>query len=72
MAQATKEMSTRSTKPSEHEQEQVDKQPVSQAELKKKGESISGKLDDLLDEIDDVLEENAEEFVKGYVQRGGQ
>ena len=27
---------------------------------------------DLLDEIDDVLEENAEEFVKGYVQRGGE
>lgn len=28
--------------------------------------------DDLLDEIDSVLEENAEEFVKGYVQKGGQ
>ena len=27
-------------------------------------------MDDLLDEIDDVLEENAEELVKGYVQRG--
>jgi prokaryotic ubiquitin-like protein Pup len=25
-----------------------------------------------LDEIDDVLEENAEEFVKQYVQKGGQ
>ncbi|MEK6530600.1 MAG: ubiquitin-like protein Pup, partial [candidate division NC10 bacterium] len=24
------------------------------------------------DEIDDILEENAEEFVKSYVQRGGQ
>jgi prokaryotic ubiquitin-like protein Pup len=29
-------------------------------------------LDDLLDEIDDVLEENAEEFVKSYVQKGGE
>ncbi|HEX2155167.1 MAG TPA: ubiquitin-like protein Pup [Acidimicrobiia bacterium] len=29
-------------------------------------------LDDLLDEIDSVLEENAEEFVKNYVQKGGQ
>jgi ubiquitin-like protein Pup len=28
--------------------------------------------DGLLDEIDSVLEENAEEFVKGYVQKGGQ
>ena len=29
-------------------------------------------IDDLLDEIDDVLEENAEEFVKSFVQKGGQ
>jgi prokaryotic ubiquitin-like protein Pup len=29
-------------------------------------------LDDILDEIDEILEENAEEFVKGYVQKGGQ
>jgi len=26
----------------------------------------------LLDEIDAVLEDNAEEFVRGYVQKGGQ
>jgi ubiquitin-like protein Pup len=25
-----------------------------------------------LDEIDDVLEENAEDFVRAYVQKGGQ
>ena len=30
------------------------------------------KIDDLLDEIDSVLEENAEEFVKNYVQKGGE
>lgn len=29
-------------------------------------------LDSLLDEIDSVLESNAEEFVKGFVQKGGQ
>lgn len=28
--------------------------------------------DDLLDEIDSVLEENAEEMVKNYVQKGGE
>ena len=33
---------------------------------------LSGDLDDLLDEIDQVLESNAEEFVKSYVQKGGQ
>ncbi len=30
------------------------------------------RIDDLLDEIDSVLEENAEEFVKNYVQKGGE
>lgn len=29
-------------------------------------------IDRLIDEIDSVLEENASEFVKGYVQRGGE
>jgi prokaryotic ubiquitin-like protein Pup len=38
----------------------------------KQGEKIKAELDDLLDEIDEVLETNAEEFVKSYVQKGGQ
>ena len=29
-------------------------------------------VDDPLDEIDDVLESNAESFVRGFVQKGGQ
>ncbi len=33
--------------------------------------SVSG-VDDLLDEIDTLLEENAEAFVKSFVQKGGQ
>ncbi|UYQ79017.1 ubiquitin-like protein Pup [Glutamicibacter sp. JL.03c] len=32
----------------------------------------SAGVDDLLDEIDSVLESNAEEFVRGFVQKGGQ
>jgi ubiquitin-like protein Pup len=36
------------------------------------GEKIKAELDDLLDEIDEVLEVNAEEFVKSYVQKGGE
>jgi ubiquitin-like protein Pup len=37
-----------------------------------KGEKLKAELDDLLDEIDEVLEENAEDFVRSYVQKGGQ
>ncbi|MEX1005754.1 MAG: ubiquitin-like protein Pup [Acidimicrobiia bacterium] len=35
-------------------------------------ETEAADIDDLLDEIDTVLEENAEEFVKNYVQKGGE
>jgi len=35
-------------------------------------EKLKADIDDLLDEIDEVLESNAEEFVKNYVQKGGQ
>jgi ubiquitin-like protein Pup len=36
------------------------------------GEKLKAELDDLLDEIDEVLESNAEDFVKSYVQKGGE
>jgi ubiquitin-like protein Pup len=35
-------------------------------------EKLAEDTDDLLDEIDDVLEENSESFVRGFVQKGGQ
>lgn len=49
-----------------------DKEQIEEVELKKddtKAEEIKDDLDDLLDEIDGVLETNAEEFVKNYVQK---
>ena len=71
MAQETKQ--TRSaSKSTDTVEREDDNQTAGQADLAKKGETLSARMDDLLDEIDDVLEENAEEFVKGYVQRGGQ
>ncbi|MBW3546698.1 MAG: ubiquitin-like protein Pup [Actinobacteria bacterium] len=54
--------------PSRHEEEAVDEQPTKS----EKGEKIKAELDDLLDEIDEVLEVNSEEFVRSYVQKGGQ
>ncbi len=38
----------------------------------KQGDKLKAELDELLDEIDEVLEDNAEEFVRSYVQKGGQ
>jgi ubiquitin-like protein Pup len=54
--------------PARAEEETVEEAPVTT----EKGEKLKGELDDLLDEIDEVLESNAEDFVKAYVQKGGQ
>ncbi|GAB2757490.1 ubiquitin-like protein Pup [Nocardioides salsibiostraticola] len=35
-------------------------------------EALDDDIDAILDEIDDVLEINAEEFVKSFIQKGGQ
>lgn len=33
---------------------------------------LDNEVDSLLDEIDEILEVNAEDFVKSFVQKGGQ
>ena len=35
-------------------------------------EKLTEDVDAILDEIDDVLESNAEDFVRAFVQKGGQ
>ncbi len=35
-------------------------------------EKLDDDIDAILDEIDEVLEGNAEEFVRGFVQKGGE
>ena len=41
-------------------------------EVAERPKEMSEDVDAILDEIDDVLEENAEEFVRSYVQKGGE
>jgi ubiquitin-like protein Pup len=53
--------------PAERENEVADAPGASE-----RGEELKAELDDLLDEIDEVLETNAEDFVKSYIQKGGQ
>ena len=43
-----------------------------ESDLADRKESLDHDIDDILDEIDDVLEINAEDFVKSFVQKGGQ
>lgn len=39
--------------------------------ITRRGREVTAAIDGLLDEIDAVLEQNADEMVKGYVQQGG-
>ena len=55
--------------PSREDQVETTEEAPAQSES---GEKLKAELDDLLDEIDEVLETNAEDFVKSYIQKGGQ
>lgn len=55
-------------KPAPAKQADVDSTPTKAGV----GDALKDDLDGLLDEIDEVLEHNAEDFVKAYIQKGGQ
>ena len=55
--------------PSEDSDSSLNEEVASQNQT---NSELASELDGLLDEIDSVLETNAEEFVKSYVQKGGQ
>ena len=61
---AQREQSERTTAAQQHNAEFVAVAPATTIQ--------TNELDALLDEIDGVLETNAEEFVRSYVQKGGQ
>lgn len=50
----------------------IEEQDVELTSSPKDVSRLKEELDDILEDIDAVLEENAEEFVKNYVQQGGQ
>jgi ubiquitin-like protein Pup len=52
--------------------ETQDVEEVSGDEARERQEKLTDDVDAILDEIDEVLEENAEEFVRSYVQKGGE
>jgi prokaryotic ubiquitin-like protein Pup len=56
---------TRKGKPKKDEEQ-------AQAEETTQAESDATDIDELLDEIDEVLETNSEEFVRSYIQKGGE
>jgi ubiquitin-like protein Pup len=43
-----------------------------ETDVAERKEALDDDIDAILDEIDDVLETNAEDFVKSFIQKGGQ
>lgn len=54
------------------EVEEVETTTEAKSDVAERQGKLSDDVDAILDEIDDVLEENAEEFIRGYVQKGGE
>lgn len=64
-------VSERTTKQKPHSKPKQVEEAVEQTAADTKA-ALKQEIDDLLDEIDGVLEENAEDFVRSYIQKGGQ
>ncbi|MDP2773091.1 MAG: ubiquitin-like protein Pup [Nocardioides sp.] len=45
---------------------------ATESDVAERKEALDGDVDAILDEIDEVLESNAEDFVKSFIQKGGQ
>ncbi|GAA0211623.1 MULTISPECIES: ubiquitin-like protein Pup [unclassified Aeromicrobium] len=66
------EQQHRNTRKSSDDEEQVETSHVDAAQDTERKEKLDDDVDSILGDIDDVLEENAEEFVRSFVQKGGQ
>jgi ubiquitin-like protein Pup len=55
-----------------NEADEVATEETASSDLKERQDKLNADVDSILDEIDEVLEENAEEFVRSYIQKGGQ
>jgi ubiquitin-like protein Pup len=49
-----------------------DVEASAETDTEERREKLSEDVDAILDDIDAVLENNSEEFVRGFVQKGGQ
>ena len=45
---------------------------VTESDVAERKEALDDDVDAILDEIDDVLETHAEDFVKSFIQKGGE
>jgi prokaryotic ubiquitin-like protein Pup len=65
-------MAQEQKQPKKSTEDQVDVEELPEADVAERKEQLDEDIDAILDEIDDVLESNAEDFVKSFIQKGGQ
>ena len=65
-------MERQERRPESRKDQQTKEEAKPNPKVVEAGKKLKEDIDNLVDEIDDVLEKNAEEFVKNYVQKGGE
>lgn len=60
------------TRPSKQREDETHEVDEVSSEVTERHEKLSDDVDAILDDIDEVLETNPEDFVRSFVQKGGQ
>ena len=65
-------MAQEQKQPRKSSESQETTEEVVETDVAERKVAIDDDVDAILDEIDDVLETNAEDFVKSFIQKGGE
>ena len=65
-------MAQEQKQPRKSSESQETPEEVVETDVAERKGAIDDDVDAILDEIDDVLETNAEDFVKSFIQKGGE
>jgi prokaryotic ubiquitin-like protein Pup len=65
-------MAQEQKQPRKSGEEQDATEVAPESDVAERKEAMDDDVDAILDEIDDVLETNAEDFVKSFIQKGGE
>jgi ubiquitin-like protein Pup len=60
------------SRPQRQHEDETEEVVEASSDVAERHEKLTEDVDAILDEIDDVLESNAEDFVRAFVQKGGQ
>ncbi len=65
-------MAQEQKQPRKSEETEETTEVAPETDVAERKEALDDDVDAILDEIDDVLETNAEDFVKSFIQKGGE